>query len=839
MAKKSTRMNTAQAAARRRKARLKKREAFVRRNPFANDEAELETAFRKGQPNADWTLAQAESSPYEGLPQLGEDEHRAPLYTGIPDADLTVRLWEEAHGESPEGQAYLTLATLRDQDPEAFAQGVCAGLARGSAAAICHYDMTRCSSPAAMTPGVRAMDEAFQKSPAFAEHGCGTEVETCSFLLSRDEMRLQSLSGASRPDSDRRITARSLGLTALKLACQLDFPPAFAAFAWNWTTFQSVMKLREDQKTLASEQLPWLLRGSNLDIEACTLLLGLELRKQRFIPVSAEEEEALLKKLLAIASQGNWLALHELLLILMQRPGFLNLPLTGEALGLLTDCAEREPSSAAGAFLLWSRYFGSFAPAAPEQALAEAHHILKAASARQASQKSSAQNGLPLLRCLLALHAILQGNRQQGLQELRRLEKDNLEPVAARLLAALPHADLNGTETLSALKGAFGGQADSAASRESFLADLFQDSRARQEDSLEEPDDERLHRSLALSSLCPRLLADYLWQGLVCTKDTNGQDDWFRAMATYLPPIGGQSPFLEGLLYLHGYEGEPSLHMALRSLSMAAAQHFVPALDLLADITGRGLRGCTPGVCEALDDEDWVEEGCRHLAPRALAVYGLLHGHKDPEATLPLPGRSGSFTLRELLEWCGRQDADCLCQACHALFLLEERMKEGIALEQEPEGEEKARQDEDLTRRTGEAGRRLFAALALAQIMADAGTFLHAGQELLRLNEEDRASAAKDPWVLQHAASICLDRLRESERTTEAESAALPATEDDCFLVAVFCLDRAAFFGEPKAQTILKSLDKKAVTLALQDVRALNLTAPLKNLVCLTNCVLV
>ena len=68
---------------------------------------------------------------------------------------------------------------------------------------------------------------------------------------------------------------------------------------------------------------------------------------------------------------------------------------------------------------------------------------------------------------------------------------------------------------------------------------------------------------------------------------------------------------------------------------------------------------------------------------------------------------------------------------------------------------------------------------------------------------------------------------------------ALPATEDDCFLVAVFCLDRAAFFGEPKAQTILKSLDKKAVTLALQDVRALNLTAPLKNLVCLTNCVLV
>ena len=181
MAKKSTRMNTAQAAARRRKARLKKREAFVRRNPFANDEAELETAFRKGQPNADWTLAQAESSPYEGLPQLGEDEHRAPLHTGIPDADLTVRLWEEAHGESPEGQAYLTLATLRDQDPEAFVQGVCEGLARGSAAAICHYGMMRCSSPAAMTPGVRALDEAFlpgRTGASCAPAGSGTSTPT-------------------------------------------------------------------------------------------------------------------------------------------------------------------------------------------------------------------------------------------------------------------------------------------------------------------------------------------------------------------------------------------------------------------------------------------------------------------------------------------------------------------------------------------------------------------------------------------------------------------------------------------------------------------------------------
>ncbi len=603
------------------------------------------------------------------------------------------------------------------------------------------------------------------------------------------------------------------------------------------------MKLREDQKTLTSEQLCWLLRGSNLDIEACTLLLGLELRKQRFIPVSAEEEEALLKKLLAIASQGNWLALHELLLILMQRPGFASHPLTDEATGLLTRFAEREPSSAAGAFLLWSRYFGYFAPPTPEQALDTAQRLVKAADSPMTFfSKTAARDGLPLLRCLLALHKLMHGNKRQALQELRRLEKDNLEPVAARLLAALPHADLNGTETLSALKGAFGGQADSAASRESFLADLFQDSCATREDSLEEPDEERLHRSLALSSLCPRLLADYLWQGLVCTKDIAGQDDWFRAMATYLPPIGGQSYYMEAFQLLYGIEGiSKNPRLALTTLTRAAAQHYVPALDLLADITGRGLWGCKPGVCEDLGDTDWVEEGCRHLAPRALAVYGLLHGHKDPEATLPLPGRSGSFTLRELLEWCGRQDADCLCQACHALFLLEERMKKGIALEQEPDGEEKARQDEDLTRRTREAGRRLFDALRLAQAMADAGTFLHVARELLRLNEEDRGApgAADRRMVLYHASFTCMDLLQGAERVGEESNVVMAKTADDCFLLAVFCLKQAELLGEPGAQTILKSLDKKAVTLALQDVRAMKLTVPLKNLVCLTNCVLV
>ena len=608
------------------------------------------------------------------------------------------------------------------------------------------------------------------------------------------------------------------------------------------------MKLREDQNTLASEQLLWLLRGSNLDIEACTLLLGLELRKQRFIPVSAEEEEAILKRLLAIARQGNWMALHELLLILMQRPGFLNHPLTGEATGLLTDCAEREPSSAAGAFLLWSRYFGYFAKAAPEQALAEAQELVNAADSQAASSQKTASpiassDGLPLLRCLLALHKLMHGSKRQGIQELRRLETTDGDNNATRFLARLPHAR-SGTGLSPALRdGNFSREADDDAS---LLEALRHDDRAGSRDSLEEPVSGRLRRLLALSTVFPRLLADYLWQGLVCTKDRVSRESWLVAMTRYMPPIGGQSYYMEAFQLLYGIDGAPkSPLLALKTLSRAAAQHYVPALDLLADITGRGLWGCKPGACEDPDDENWVEQGCRHLAPRALAVFGLLHGHRNLEATLQLPGRLGSFTLRELLEWCGRQDADCLCQACHALFLVEEAMKEERVLKQksaDKQGDSQVREQvERLTGRTWGIGRRLFDALRLAQAMADAGTFLHVARELLRLNEEDRGApgAADRRMVPYHASFTCMDLLQGAERVGEESNVVMAKTADDCFLLAVFCLKQAELLGEPGAQTILKSLDKKAVTLALQDVRAMKLTVPLKNLVCLTNCVLV
>ena len=519
----------------------------------------------------------------------------------------------------------------------------------------------------------------------------------------------------------------------------------------------------------------------------------------------------------------------------MQRPGFLNLPLTGEALGLLTDCAEREPSSAAGAFLLWSRYFGSFAPAAPEQALAEAHHILKAASARQASQKSSAQNGLPLLRCLLALHAILQGNRQQGLQELRRLEKDNLEPVAARLLAALPHADLNGTETLSALKGAFGGQADSAASRESFLADLFQDSRARQEDSLEEPDDERLHRSLALSSLCPRLLADYLWQGLVCNEGTSWQDNWFNAMDDFLVPEERYTSYMEGLLCLHGFGGRiRDADRALALLARSAQAHFGPAAGLLADITGRGLCGCTADPWQGID---WVAEGCRHLAPRALAVQGLLNMSSGERLTSTT--RLLSATREELFDWCGRQDQDCLCQACNAVFRLEVLVRQGARLDDPEAGLE-----------ANEAGDMLADALCLAQATADAGTFLYAGRELVRLATEsldDAQSGLRDrdkdrinAWgdrtaspVLVRGAETCLVHLTSmSRRKTRPPK---PTLAPCLPLLAFFCLDRARFFGEPGAEDLLASFSRTMDTKLLMDnVEARNLNTPLRCFWCKT-----
>ena len=459
--------------------------------------------------------------------------------------------------------------------------------------------------------------------------------------------------------------------------------------------------------------------------------------------------------------------------------------------------------------------------------------------------KTAARDGLPLLRCLLALHAILQGNRQQGLQELRRLEKDNLEPVAARLLAALPHADLNGTETLSALKGAFGGQADSAASRESFLADLFQDSRARQEDSLEEPDDERLHRSLALSSLCPRLLADYLWQGIVCNEGTAWQAGWLKAMEKY-PASHRVVAWMEGLLCLHGFGGRTKdVDKALSCLAQSARGFFLPALNLLADITGRGLCGCQAGPYQG---KDWVAEGCEHLAPRALAVHGLLSmSSGDSRKLLTSTVRVLSATREDLFDWCGRQDQDCLCLACNAVFRLDNLVRDAAvtdSLANQPDVPDDDYLDILLEARA--AGEQLCDALCLAQATADAGTFLYAGRELMRLVTgsreygQSRHKDKRDAWadrtackILFWAADFCLLQLTHMPRrkTRPPKPSLAPCLP----LLAFFCLDRARFFGEPGAEDLLASFSRTMDTKLLMDnVEARNLNTPLRCFWCKT-----
>ena len=60
-------------------------------------------------------------------------------------------------------------------------------------------------------------------------------------------------------------------MTALEAACERDF--AFAAYSANAPFFRTTIRMREDGKTLSTEQLQWLLKGSNLGIEACSLLL--------------------------------------------------------------------------------------------------------------------------------------------------------------------------------------------------------------------------------------------------------------------------------------------------------------------------------------------------------------------------------------------------------------------------------------------------------------------------------------------------------------------------------------------------------------------------------------
>ena len=294
------------------------------------------------------------------------------------------------------------------------------------------------------------------------------------------------------------------------------------------------------------------------------------------------------------------------------------------------------------------------------------------------------------------------------------------------------------------------------------------------------------------------------------------------------PPTGGQSYYIEALLYLHGLAEYPQdIDMALNYLARAASQHFLPAVGMLADITGRGLYGCEQGP---LFETDWVEEGCRHLEPRSLAVRGLISGHGDLRQKLEDEYRLADYTLEDLVLWCGRQDADALCLALHAVYLLD-----GFA-RKDPEAME------DPYNWAERTGRRLSEAILLAQAMADAGTFLYLGSELVRLADEARKEdpeGSEEDAPLRTTAYICLDLLKAANRRSSRQ-AIQADSPDPMGLLALFCLDRAFFFGEPKARGLLESLGRQMDTkAAMKVIDATNLKAPLKDFVCFTNFVLV
>lgn len=705
-----------------------------------------------------------------------------------PDSDRTVRMWEEEHGESSEGQEYLLLARLKKEDRNAFADRLCEDLSRGSAAALCLYGIERCSCPTAESPQVRAMDAAFQKSAAFKALKTGGESYRRLFQSEADRWRSID---RKEPDlvGDVAVAAKALGLTALNMACEMGFPAAFAAYSKYFFSFRSIQEMREDGKTIITQRLIWLLKGARLGIEDCILRLVRALRKGKFLPISVQEESDILSQTLKIASRGNWNALHELLLLMAARPGCMNLPVAHEILRLLES--QSESSLDAAAYRLWSMYFGYFSAPRPQEAICEAKRLLGEAS-RGASQNAA----LTSLRCLCALHDFRMGEQKQALQTLRSCQKEGNNSTALALLAMLPHSGEDGG-TLS----------------------------------LQDPNEATLQTLLELSSYHPRILVDYMWQALVSIQDYHLQIPWVAAMDMYAPPLGGQSYYMDGILYLHGFVWEPrDIDMALKSFVQAAGQHFLPALDMLADITGRGLYGCQQGL--RYNGVDWVEAGCRHLAPRALVVYGMLHGHKDLKWRLENDCRLTDYTLEELFEWCGRQDQDALCLASHAIFLLEGVLSDARNTR---DGQEK-NASASLRERASLAGRKLADALRRGYAQADAGTLLYLGSELLRLVRQIGQDEAQAFSLATHT---CLERLlRATGRKNSTQP--LPDPSRIWALLACFCLSQSRALGEPKAQKPLSVLwHKLGKQQLLQDMEDLHLEEIGKRFVCLTNFVLV
>ncbi|HIW01706.1 MAG TPA: hypothetical protein H9894_11060 [Candidatus Desulfovibrio intestinipullorum] len=533
-------------------------------------------------------------------------------------------------------------------------------------------------------------------------------------------------------------------------------------------------------------------KGMEQGLVACTGVLSRELRRGFWLPASAAEEQKLWDALLEHARKGSWTCLHELFLHLQKRPGFWNLPMADDTMALAARYAEQ----AAGepiACMLWNLYFDVFAPFQPEmspyEVISEARDLLHH------------QPELIRLRCLVALDDYGSDRQQQAIEDLRRCRQE-AEPGTqdaldvTTLLAMLPHSG---------------------------------------KDNLREPDTERLEQLALLGVETPELLTGYLWQGIVCNEGTSWQDNWFNAMDDFLVPEERYTSYMEGLLCLHGFGGRiRDADRALALLARSAQAHFVPALSLLADITGRGLYGCKAGPYQGTD---WVAMGCQLLVPRALAVHGLLNMSSGERLTSTT--RLLSATREELFDWCGRQDQDCLCQACNAVFRLEVLVRQGARLDDPEAGLE-----------ANEAGAMLADALCLAQATADAGTFLYAGRELVRLATEsldDAQSGLRDrdkdrinAWgdrtaspVLVRGAETCLVHLTSmSRRKTRPPK---PSLAPCLPLLAFFCLDRARFFGEPGAEDLLASFSRTMDTKLLMDnVEARNLNTPLRCFWCKT-----
>ena len=144
------------------------------------------------------------------------------------------------------------------------------------------------------------------------------------------------------------------------------------------------------------------------------------------------------------------------------------------------------------------------------------------------------------------------------------------------------------------------------------------------------------------------------------------------------------------------------------------------------------------------------------------------------------------------------------------------------------------------------AGMDLADALCLALATADAGTFLYAGQELLRLVTESREYAqcsGKDKreawddstanWLLVSAAKSCLEEMMDvPRRKTKSE---FLSVEPYLAQLVFFCLDRAFFFGEPAARALRASLGQfMDLDRLAQDMEDANLNTPLRRFWCKT-----